>query len=151
MCCGSASAPATAARRRGAAPLAIGCLLWLSAAAAVAQSITGTATFRERMQVPANAVFEASLEDISRAGAPAVLLGRTRIESPGSPPIRFEIPYDGTAIRAAGRYAVRARVTVEGRLVLTTDRIHPVLGPGQGSRVELILRATGQAPAPAAR
>lgn len=35
-----------------------------------AQTITGTATYRERIALPANAVFEATLEDVSRADVP---------------------------------------------------------------------------------
>jgi uncharacterized lipoprotein YbaY len=33
----------------------------------MAQSIQGTATYRERMAMPPAAVFEAALEDVSRA------------------------------------------------------------------------------------
>jgi putative lipoprotein len=71
-------------------------------------SLTGTATFRERLALPANAVFEATLEDVSRADAPAEALGSTRTESPGNPPYRFTISYDPTRIDPTHRYAVRS-------------------------------------------
>jgi uncharacterized lipoprotein YbaY len=61
---------------------------------ASAQSIQGTATFRERMGLPPSAVFEATLEDVSRADAAAETIKRTRITSPGNPPIKFSIAYD---------------------------------------------------------
>ena len=41
-------------------------------------TVTGTATYRERMALPANAVFEAVLEDVSKADAPA---SRLRVAS----------------------------------------------------------------------
>ena len=43
----------------------------LLAEQAFAQVIEGTATYRERMALPPGAVFEATLEDVSRADAPA--------------------------------------------------------------------------------
>jgi putative lipoprotein len=85
------------------------CVIALSSiaghAAFAASTITGTATYRERPALPHAAVFEATLEDISRADAPATVLGRTRIESPGTPPIRFGIDFDPAAVDARHRYA----------------------------------------------
>jgi putative lipoprotein len=54
-------------------------------------TINGTATYRERMALPPDAVFEVTLEDISRADATADVLGRARIENPGNPPFHFSI------------------------------------------------------------
>jgi uncharacterized lipoprotein YbaY len=45
--------------------------LFLLAHTAMAQSIQGTATYRERMALPPSAAFEATVEDVSRADAPA--------------------------------------------------------------------------------
>ena len=81
-------------------------LLMLSADTAMVQSIQGTATFRERMTLPSAAVFEAVLEDVSRADAPAAAIGRTRIPSPGNPPIAFTNAYDPAKIVSSRQYAV---------------------------------------------
>jgi copper homeostasis protein (lipoprotein) len=108
---------------------------------AVAQVIKGTALIKERIALPPEAGFEATLEDISRADAPAGILGRARLEPAGQAPFRFEITYDGDLILPAHSYAVRARVTHEGRLLYTTDRIYPVLTRGHGNSVEVLLRA----------
>ncbi|HEY7473655.1 MAG TPA: YbaY family lipoprotein, partial [Vicinamibacterales bacterium] len=62
-------------------------VLALAANAAVAQTIKGTATYRERMALPPGAVFEAALEDVSRADAKAETVAQTRVPSPGNPPI----------------------------------------------------------------
>jgi Type III secretion system lipoprotein chaperone (YscW) len=64
-------------------------ILTLIASTATAQSIEGTATYRERITLPPAAVFEAAIEDVSRADAPAATIARTRVASPGNPPIAF--------------------------------------------------------------
>jgi putative lipoprotein len=47
--------------------VALATFVGLIAHTAMAQSIQGTATYRERMALPPSAVFEATLEDVSRA------------------------------------------------------------------------------------
>jgi copper homeostasis protein (lipoprotein) len=87
-----------------------------------AGTLSGTALYLERVALPPNAVFEATLQDVSRADAPATILGRHRYEPAGGPPFRFEIAYDDAAIRPTRRYAVRATLRAGGRLLFTTDR-----------------------------
>ena len=118
-------------------------LLLGSVCAGLAQTsgqIRGTATYRERMALPPNAVFEATLEDVSKADAPAEVIGRARIEHPRNPPIAFEITYDPSTISSSHRYAVRAVILVEGEMLFTTDQHYPVLTEGRGKRVKLLLR-----------
>jgi copper homeostasis protein (lipoprotein) len=105
--------------------------------------VKGTATYRERMALPPDAVFEATLEDVSKADAPAEVIGQARIERPGNPPIRFEITYDPAQIISSHRYAVRARILVGGKLFFTTDQHYPVLTGGRGNEVTLLLRRAG--------
>jgi putative lipoprotein len=113
--------------------------------AAEGAQIKGTAAYRERMALPDDAVFEATLEDVSRADAPAEVVGQTRVEHPGNPPIAFAIGYDPAKIQAGHRYAVRGRILVEGKLFFTTDKRYPVLGAGQNNEVALLLRRAGMA------
>ena len=105
--------------------------------------VQGTATYRERLALPPDAVFEATLEDVSKADAPSEVLGRARIERPSNPPIRFEITYDPSRINPSHRYAVRARILVGGEPFFITDRSYPVLTGGQGNEVALLLRRAG--------
>jgi putative lipoprotein len=116
------------------------CLLaWGCAQAPVPSTvIEGTATYRERMALPPNAVFEATLENIAKADAKAEVAGRARVEQPGNPPIHFAIPYDASRIDPKGRYAVRARITVDGRLLFITDQYNPM-----APKVNLVLRRVG--------
>jgi uncharacterized lipoprotein YbaY/heat shock protein HslJ len=105
--------------------------------------VSGTATYRERISLPGNAVFDATLEDVSRADAPSEVLGSTRKESPGNPPYRFTINYDPARIDPSHRYSVRARILVDGQLMFTSDTQHPVLTQDQPSQVDILLRRAG--------
>ncbi|WP_172202381.1 META domain-containing protein [Niveibacterium sp. COAC-50] len=113
------------------------------ASAAGAATISGSASYRERMALPPGAVFEATLEDVSRADAPATVIGRARLDPAGSPPFMFTIEYDGAAIQAGHRYSLRASVKNDGQLLFTTDRSYPVLQGKGEAPVQMLLRRTG--------
>jgi len=117
---------------------------------AIAQSIRGTATYRERMALPPAAVFEATLEDVSRADAPAEPIARTRITSPGNPPIAFAIAYEQTKILPDHRYVVRASILVNDKLLFTSDTAAPVITRGSPTTVSILLRrvSAGQTASP---
>jgi len=104
--------------------------------------ISGTATYRERMALPPRAVFEATLEDTSRADTPSEVIGRVEVERPFNPPIPFEISYDVTKIQEGHAYAVRARITSGEQLMFTTTQNYPVLTRGNGNEVTLMLQRT---------
>lgn len=118
-------------------------LVNVPAMAADAQ-IFGTATYRERIALPPDAVFEAVLQDVSRADAPAVEIASTVLEAPGSPPFDFVIGYDPAAIDPGNTYAVRASVRVDGALRFTSDTRHAVLTRGAGDQVEIVMVAVVQ-------
>lgn len=124
-------------------------ILALGATGAMAQTIKGTATYRERMALPPGAVFEAALEDVSRADAKAETIAQTRVPSPGNPPITFTIIYDPVRILPDRRYAVRARIVVDGKPWFTTDTVAPVITGGNPNTVKLMMRRVGASPAPA--
>jgi uncharacterized lipoprotein YbaY/heat shock protein HslJ/uncharacterized lipoprotein NlpE involved in copper resistance len=106
-------------------------------------TVSGTATYRERIALPPGAVLEVSLHDVSRADAPAKELGSVRIENLGNPPFEFEIPYPPEAIDDRHSYAVRATIRAGGKLLFTTDTSYPVLTRGACNEVELLLRRAG--------
>ncbi len=60
------------------ARVALAMLFGLIGHTAMAQSVQGTATYRERIALPPGAVFEATLEDVSRADAAASIIATTR-------------------------------------------------------------------------
>jgi putative lipoprotein len=118
-------------------------LLFLLGVPASAATLRGEAFYRERIALPPDAVFEAVLQDVSRADAPAEVLGRSRLNPAGQPPFRFEIAYDDAARRPGGRYAVRASVTLDGKLLFTTDRFIPAFDGAQPLSL-LLVQAAGR-------
>jgi putative lipoprotein len=107
----TATSPRIAIRRSRWRWYALRALALLAAAvctSALAGTLQGTALYRERIALPPDAVFEAVLEDVSRADAPACVLNRARLDPAGNPPFRFDIAYDDAAVQPGHRYIVRA-------------------------------------------
>jgi copper homeostasis protein (lipoprotein) len=113
--------------------------------ASQADQVKGTATYLQRMALPPHAVFDAHVEDVSRADTPAEAIGLVHIIGPGNPPIAFAIDIDPQRVDERHRYSVRATITMDGELLFTTDQQFPVLTQGHGRDVELLLRQTGSA------
>lgn len=106
--------------------------------------IEGIATYRERIAIPPNSVFEAVLEDVTIADARATQIGRTSFSPPAGPPIRFSIAFDPSQINPGRMYSVRARILVNRRLMFTSDQLHPVLTRGTGNTVNILLKMVGR-------
>ena len=129
-------------------------LLILSAAAAQAAGgklghITGTASYRERIELPPGAMFEAILEDVSAADAPARELGRATTADPGNPPFAFDISFDPADIRPERQYSVRTQVSVGRRLIFVSETMTPVLTHGAPDEVEIWMIKVGDTEAEA--
>ncbi len=107
-------------------------------------TIEGTATYRERIAIPPNSVFEAVLEDVTIADAKATRIGQTSFTPPAVPPIRFSIAFDPARIDPSRMYSVRARIVVNGRLMFTSDKLHPVLTRDTGNTVDILLKMVGR-------
>lgn len=117
---------------------------WLVCSTASAGTLQGTATYRERIALQPDAVFEAELQDISRADAPATVLGRSKLVPAGQPPFRFEIAYDDAAVQPGHRYTIRATIKHQDRLLFTTDRAYPVLDGGNAPLQILLVSVGGK-------
>jgi uncharacterized lipoprotein YbaY/heat shock protein HslJ len=118
--------------------------LTLITACSPSPTVEGTASYRERMALPPEAVLEVVLEDISLADAPAAVIASTTVDPAGQPPIAWSVAYDEARIDSARSYAVRARITAGDQLLFVTDQVYPVLTRGHGATVPLMLvRAAG--------
>jgi uncharacterized lipoprotein YbaY len=105
-------------------------------------TVEGSSIYRDRIALPPDAVFEAELLDESRADAQATVLGRATIDPAGQPPFHFRIAYDETAVQPGRRYAVRATVKHQDRLLFTTDQTYPAL-EGEGAPLKMMLVSAG--------
>jgi uncharacterized lipoprotein YbaY len=116
-------------------------------------TVVGTATYRERITLPLNAMFEATLEDVSRADAPSTVLATSRIYPADElPPYRYELSAPRANLPATARVVVRARITVEGRLWFATAQVYPVQMDRVGRQtIDVLLRAPETRPSAAPR
>lgn len=101
------------------------------------KTIDGKVIYRERMRLPPAAEVAVELQDISRADAPASTLATVMLPVSAGPPYDFSIEYRPRDIDARHRYALRATITLEDRLLFTsTDYIDPFAdGP-----IEILVR-----------
>lgn len=118
-----------------------------SSASSAAARVSGTVSYRERLALPPGAVLKVQLTDVSRADAPAAVIGQQIIQTDGAQvPIAFEIPYAPAEIQPQNAYAVRAWIEdAEGRMRFTTDQRYAVITRGAPTYANLTLKALGNA------
>lgn len=128
---------------------------YLSSTAAIAMtptppmqaSVTGTVAYRQRIALPANAMVQVQLLDISRQDTAATVLGEQTIPANGRQvPFAFEVSYDPTQIQAGHRYAIQARITVDGQLRFLNTSSYPVITNGNPTQVAVLVDAVETAP-----
>ena len=95
--------------------LAMTCVIGSCAQAATLQ---GTAIYRERIAAPADAIFEASLQQIESDGAPGPVVGHAALNPADQTPFKFEIVYDAT-IQPGQQYRVSTNLSTQGRVLFS--------------------------------
>lgn len=109
-------------------------------------AVTGTLQYRERIALGPEAVAKITLEDVSRADAPAVVIAEQELVNPGQPPIAYRLEYPLAAIDQRMTYSVRARIVEGDQLLFTSDTHAPVLTRGADSTADLLLVRAQTAP-----
>ena len=106
-------------------------------------TLTGTVTYRTRQALPAGAVLEARLLDVSRADAPSTPLARAVVVTAGEQvPLPFTLTYAPAVIEKGHRYIIEATLTIDGRARFRTTTMHPVLQDGaQAGPVEIVVQS----------
>jgi|GEM_PF-660460 len=114
-------------------------------------TVTGSATYRERMAAPRGSVLKVELSDTSRADAPAISLAdwSDSLDDGGVPKkftLRVNEPLDPRFT-----YTLRATVTgPDGALLWTTDTVHQLMAvTGALDAGELVMVKVQPAPPPA--
>jgi putative lipoprotein len=90
--------------------------------------ITGELTFRQRIALPPSGEVVVMLQEVSRADAPADIVGSQHIALTGQQvPIPFRLTIPRSALNPTRRYVVRATIRdAEQRLLWTTDQVYAV-------------------------
>jgi len=102
--------------------------------------VRGTVTYRERMALPADAIVEVRLSDVSRQDIAAPVIAETTVLPEGRQvPLPFELRYDPSRIQPDRTYAVRATIRSTGRMIFTTDAAYHVITKGNPTQADLWL------------
>ncbi len=114
---------------------------------AVQGVVRGTVSYRERIALPADAVVDVALIDVSRQDVATPVVTQVTFQAAGRQvPLPFELAYDERQLDSSRRYAVRATIRIDGRLAFTTDTVVPVITLGNPTSVSLTLVTVGVAP-----
>jgi uncharacterized lipoprotein YbaY len=108
-------------------------------------SISGAVTYREPFRLPPGAVVEVTMADVARMDAPAQFLAATTVPAPARPPCHFTLTFDPAQLTPQGRYAVRAVIRADGRLLFTSTAHIPArdLDPDRPILLSLVGRGPG--------
>ncbi|QXH57743.1 YbaY family lipoprotein [Pseudomonas maumuensis] len=93
-------------------------------------SLEGEVFYLQRMALPPAATFSVELQDVSLMDAPAVTLARQAGPVKGNVPLPFHLDYDPTQIKPGHRYALSARIELNGKLLFINTEHHGVLLDG---------------------
>ncbi|MCO6057088.1 YbaY family lipoprotein [Pseudomonas sp. MOB-449] len=91
-----------------------------------ARHLEGEVYYLQRMALPPTATLSVSLQDVSLADAPAVLLARQQGPIKGQVPLHFRLDYDPAKVQSRHRYAVSARIELDGKLMFISTQQHSV-------------------------
>jgi putative lipoprotein len=78
------------------------------------------------MALPPTATLSVSLQDVSLADAPALVLAQQNGPVKGQVPLPFHLHYDPTQIQPGHQYAISARIESDGQLLFVTTERHGV-------------------------
>lgn len=89
-------------------------------------SLDGEVFYLQRIALPPSATLSVSLQDVSLADAPAVVLDEHKGPVKGQVPLPFHLTYDPAQVKPGHRYSVSARIEVNGELMFITTENHAV-------------------------
>lgn len=102
----------------------------LSACSAMHQpattSLNGEVFYLQRSALPPGATLSVSLQDVSRADAPATTLAQHNTPINTQVPLPFELQYDPAQVMPGHSYAVSARIEADGKLLFISTERHSV-------------------------
>ncbi|MEM7178337.1 MAG: META domain-containing protein [Pseudomonadota bacterium] len=104
------------------------------------RSVSGTATYLERIAVPPEAVVQVTLVGPSDNGAPARPLASIIVDPQGRVPVNFVLGYDRKMVRPGRTYMIEAALIVRGEPRFRGSVAAPVLTPGAHDAVTVVMR-----------
>jgi len=108
------------------------------------EQVTGTVTYLQRSALPEDAVLQVTLQDVSLADAPAIVIGAQIYRTDGAQvPLPYTVYYQPEIIQEGRTYTVAARITdADGNLLFINDTSTPVINNGETTDVEILVVPT---------
>lgn len=102
-------------------------------------TVSGEATYRERIALPPESVMVVRIEDVSLADTAATVLAEERYVSAGRQvPLPFSVEVPRAALEGAVRTSARVRIEgADGELMWITDTANPVTPVPGEDRIDL--------------
>lgn len=103
-------------------------------------TLTGTATYLQRIALPPDSRLVVTISDVSLADAPSTTIAETEMATEGRQvPLPFSLTYDPERIQPRHSYAVSARILDgRGQLAWITDTRNELPPPGQSIELRLV-------------
>lgn len=89
-------------------------------------SLQGEVFYLQRIALPPSATLSVSLQDVSLMDAAAVTLATQSGPVKGNVPLPFTLSYDPAQVMPGHRYAVSARIELDGKLLFINTEHHGV-------------------------
>ncbi|WP_327439865.1 YbaY family lipoprotein [Pseudomonas donghuensis] len=89
-------------------------------------SLDGEVFYLQRIALPPAATLSVALQDVSLMDAPAVTLASQSGPVKGNVPLPFHLNYDPAQVKPGHRYAVSARIELDGKLLFINTEHHGV-------------------------
>jgi len=89
-------------------------------------TLDGEVFYLQRISLLPAATLDVRLQDVSLADAPAVTLARQSGPVKGQVPLPFHLQYDPAQVKPGHRYAVSARIELDGKLLFISTEHHGV-------------------------
>lgn len=116
---------------------------------AATATVTGNVLYLDRTALPRPGALLITLQDVSRADAPAIILARQEIDiiDDSAPPFPFTLVYEPARLDPRGRYVVRAEIRdAGGDLRFTTTESYPVITQGAPRVIDVTVHPPGGPP-----
>ena len=111
-------------------------------------AVSGTLTYLVRMALPAQAVVQLQLLDLTRgetASSPGAPVAEEKFPlGSHQPPVTFAIKVDSAKIDPKHTYGVSARITLLGQPRFATNEPYKVLTQGNPAKVDMVLLPAGK-------
>ncbi len=102
-------------------------------------ALSGTITYRPRIDLTPQAIVKVWLQDVSRQDVVATNLDEVEIRDPGQVPIAFRVQYDPAQIQPGHRYTLLVKIYEGDRTRFLNATSYPVITQGCVDQCEVVL------------